>query len=330
MLKESLLKLLRHKKNLLAFSGGGDSTALFYLLLENNIPFDIAIVNYNLRDQSKLEVTKAQTLASQHKRLCHVYQADKITHNFEKNARLARYGFFDTLIQEHNYNNLLTAHHLGDKLEWLLMQLSKGAGLVELLGMQELEERENYYLIRPLLGETKESLLNYLRTNNIAWFEDESNQDQTIKRNFFRHKLSNLLLQEHASGIKKSFKYLTQDLNDLRIETSFVQLDDLSYALNTQHDRSNEIAIDQEIKQRGYILSAAQREEFKKTQELIVARQLLVTQSKKYLFILPFINHQNMDKKFKERCRKLNVPIKMRPYLFKNQHLMEKIESLFI
>ena len=55
---------IQNQKNLLAFSAGVDSSALFFLLLEQNIPFDIAIVNYNLRVQSKDEVFYAKNLAS--------------------------------------------------------------------------------------------------------------------------------------------------------------------------------------------------------------------------------------------------------------------------
>ncbi|NLN13488.1 MAG: tRNA lysidine(34) synthetase TilS, partial [Arcobacter skirrowii] len=41
---------IKSSKNLLAFSAGVDSTALFFLLLNSNIPFDIAIVDYNIRE----------------------------------------------------------------------------------------------------------------------------------------------------------------------------------------------------------------------------------------------------------------------------------------
>ena len=54
---------ITESKNLLAFSAGVDSTALFFLLLEQNIPFDIAIVNYNVRVQSKEELAYAKELA---------------------------------------------------------------------------------------------------------------------------------------------------------------------------------------------------------------------------------------------------------------------------
>ena len=57
---------IKESKNLLAFSSGVDSTALFFLLFEKNIPFDIAIVNYNMRIQSLDEVTYAKHLASKY------------------------------------------------------------------------------------------------------------------------------------------------------------------------------------------------------------------------------------------------------------------------
>ncbi len=44
-LKDNLLPLA-DSKNLLGFSSGVDSTALFFLLVECEIPFDIAIVHY--------------------------------------------------------------------------------------------------------------------------------------------------------------------------------------------------------------------------------------------------------------------------------------------
>ena len=57
------IKNLHNKKNLLAFSTGVDSSALFFLLIENNIHFDIAIVDYNTREQSKAELAHAKKMA---------------------------------------------------------------------------------------------------------------------------------------------------------------------------------------------------------------------------------------------------------------------------
>ena len=88
-------------KNLLAFSAGIDSTALFFILLENNIEFDIAIVNYNLREQSKIEVQYAKDLAKKYNKKCFIkdVKSENIS-NFEKEARDIRYKFFNELINE--------------------------------------------------------------------------------------------------------------------------------------------------------------------------------------------------------------------------------------
>ena len=151
MLHPSTLPLLQEGKNLLAFSGGVDSSALFFLLQQSNIDFDIAIVNYQTREQSLKEVAYARSLAEVFEKTCYVLETKLSEQNFEATARKTRYDFFASLIKDHGYNNLITAHQLDDRLEWLLMQLSKGAGLYELLGMQTIEKKDKYTLVRPLL-----------------------------------------------------------------------------------------------------------------------------------------------------------------------------------
>jgi len=146
MIQLSSLDFLKNKKNLLAFSAGVDSSALFFLLLDNKIPFDIALVNYGTRDHSNKEETHAIALAGEYDLTCHSIQSPTFTKHFEKNARDFRYHFFEGLIEKHGYDNLLTAHQLNDQLEWLLMRLTKGAGVSELIGLAPMSQRENYTL----------------------------------------------------------------------------------------------------------------------------------------------------------------------------------------
>ncbi|MDF1878554.1 tRNA lysidine(34) synthetase TilS, partial [Sulfurimonas sp. SAG-AH-194-C20] len=208
-------ELLQNKKNLLAFSAGVDSTALLFLLLENKIPFDVAIVDYGLREESKDEVSYAKELALKYNFNCYVYTAPEVQTNFEANARKIRYDFFEELIQKHQYDNLLTAHHLGDRFEWMLMQFCKGAGCVELSGMQVVDKRSTYTLVRPLLHLDKQELLVYLHDNQIKYFEDSSNNDESYKRNEFRHNYAKPLLEKYLPGIKKSFEYIDEDITEL-------------------------------------------------------------------------------------------------------------------
>ena len=319
LLSHDSLLPLQDTKALLAFSGGADSTALFFSLLEKNISFDIAIVHYGLRPQAEEEVAYAQELAQEHGLKCHLLKAAKIEQNFEFEARRIRYDFFEKLIEENNYAYLLTAHHLQDRLEWMLMQFSKGAGTAELVGMSLLEERANYTLFRPLINHSKEEILSYLREKKIHWFHDESNDDLSYKRNYFRHKIVNALLKDNLEGIKHSFKYLEEDVSELIKEVHIKKVESFSLFFSTGHKRSDIYHIDKILKSEGYILTSSQRQELKVQDEIIAGRKFVVLLDKGIYYIAPFIS-LTMDKEFKEECRKLGVPSKLRPYLF--QHPM--------
>jgi len=199
------------KKNLLAFSAGIDSSALFFMLLEHGIKSDIAIVDYGTRTQSKAEVAHAKALAKEHKLFCHTITAPKWESHFEHKARKFRYEFFESLIQIEGYDNLLTAHQLNDRLEWLLMRLTKGAGAVELSGMEPVVEKEDYRIIRPLLEYSKAELLEYLKAHDYPYFVDESNHDEAYERNYFRKHFADPMMAQYQEGIKQSLKYLHQD-----------------------------------------------------------------------------------------------------------------------
>ena len=317
LLPSEKLRCLHDKKLLLAFSGGADSTALFFTLLEHKIPFDIAIVHYGLREQADEEVRYAQELATTHGLQCHVYKVDKIEQNFEYEARRIRYAFFDKLIHTHAYTHLLTAHHLQDRLEWLLMQLCKGAGAAELVGMQENESRTGYTLFRPLIETSKVEITAYLEKEQIRWFHDESNDDLSYKRNYFRHEVATKLLQEYSTGIKQSFKYLQEDAKALIKEVKVREAEELSLFVSTGHRRSDIYHIDKILKTKGYILTAQQREELKTQDEIIAGRKFLVVLDRGIYYIAPYLR-EVMDKAFKEECRALGTPAKLRPYLFKS------------
>lgn len=305
------------QKNLLAFSGGVDSTALFFLLLEQNIPFDIAIVNYNTRKQSKQEVVYALSLALKYKKQCFIHDVTLEHSNFEHTARQVRYEFFEEIIEEYSYETLLTAHQLNDKLEWFFMQLSRGAGLSELIGLNEILTKKDYAIVRPLLSVSKNSLENYLQQNNIHYFQDESNLDLAYTRNYFRHTFANEFIEKFESGIQKSFEYLRHDLNSLNITIEPLYKNEALEIFNNKYDDNLNIRIiDASLKQRGYVLSHAQREEIIKQKECVIdAFAICIT--KNCIYIAPYTKTL-MDKTFKELCRVHKIPKKIRPYLFEN------------
>jgi tRNA(Ile)-lysidine synthase len=312
------------KKNLLAFSAGIDSSALFFLLIENNIKFDIAIVDYGVREESKKEVAHAKALAKKHKLFCHTIQAPKFDTHFESKARKFRYGFFESLIQIEGYDNLLTAHQLNDQLEWFLMRLTKGAGTSELLGLEPVSKRDNYTLLRPLLEYSKDELLEYLKENNYPYFVDKSNRDEKYERNKFRKQFADPLMAEYKEGIKRSFKYLRKDKNDLEkgFETVYSQKKLRVIKLHTLAAKMK--AADLTLKELGYLLSASQRKEIEKEEHLVIGGKWAVELQDDLLYIAPYLT-TDMPKKFKERCRVLKIPSKIRAYCFKENINIQNI-----
>jgi tRNA(Ile)-lysidine synthase len=308
---------IKNQKNLLAFSAGVDSTALFFLLLEQNIPFDIAIVDYNLREQSKEEISYAKELANKYSKNIYIKNIEILNHsNFEKNARDIRYAFFKEIIHEHSYENLITAHQLNDKLEWFMMQLSKGAGLIELIGFNEFEQKETYKIYKPLLNITKDDLEIYLQKNNLKYFIDESNFNEKYKRNFFRHNFSDKLLEEFKEGISKSFEYLQNDLNSMNIQYKAIKkIEELEIFLNQHDDNLNIRTIDLSLKKRGILLSNAQRNEILKQKEITISNKINISIYENNIWIAPMLKII-MDKKFKELCRINKIPKNIRAYIF--------------
>ena len=153
---------LKNAKNLLAFSSGTDSTALYFLLKEYEISFDIAIVDYGTRKQSKLEVSRAKSLCFWDNKKCYTLTSKPIAKNFEAEARKIRYDFFYTLTPQESYQNLILAHQLNDNFEWFLMQFCKGSSIENMqIPKKSLfweESQRKCHILRPMISISKNQI----------------------------------------------------------------------------------------------------------------------------------------------------------------------------
>ena len=328
MLSAPVLHKLKLGRNLLAFSHGVDSTALFYLLDEAGVKFDLAIVDYNIRAQSKDEVASARDLAAKFSKQIYVKSVQLGESNFEHEARAARYEFFAEICRERGYENLILAHQFDDKFEWFLMQLGRGAGLSELLGMQELETREDYMIARPLLGVRKCELERFLRERNLKYFIDETNLTEQFKRGFIRAKFSEPFLNEYFSGVKKSFEFLAADTLNLAPEIS-----NPAAKIYLVKRGTNELrGVDQACKRLGLVLSSAQRNEcarcLEKGSDCVLGGKVAVGAGANFILVTPYVKPA-MDKKFKEVCRRLAIPPINRGFLFAEDADLALFEGFF-
>lgn len=326
MLDEQTLPRLNAGKNLLAFSAGVDSTALFFLLREAGIAFDIAHVNYHTREQSEQEEARARDLAKQYGLTCHCHQAPQIQSNFEAQARAERYTFFEKLITEFGYDNLLTAHQLDDRFEWLLMQLGKGAGLPELLGMSVMEPRPGYSLVRPLLGTGKSDLMRWLDMQGHRYFEDASNADPRHRRNRIRETFSTPFLQEHLQGVQRSFSLLERDAEALKPKATHIHLDDHGVLLLKTPNNRLELmrTLDRWLKEQGYLLKGGEKERIMRENDLVLGRRYALGVRETFTLLTPYVQ-EPMPKPFKEECRRLGIGTKVRPFLFRQQAIFEAL-----
>lgn len=344
VIKEQLLHLdtLRGAKNLLAFSGGVDSSCLFFLLLREKIDFDLAIVNYGVRKSAKDELKYAKKLAKKYGKKIFVCESPKITRNFESEARRVRYAFFERIILAHNYENLILAHQLNDRFEWLLMQLTKGCGLNSLLGFKSIEEvdfrflgsesqidsaqdlaldsRQKYRVVRPMSAISRDEILAFLKKQKITFFVDKSNKKQNFKRNYFRVHFGNKLIKNFQSGILKSFEFLSTDFGALYGESRVLKIEHIFLIKQKSCENNLQILanIDTVAKNLGYVISTNQRDEIVKSDfSCVVADKIIIDSNKSIIFVVAkdLSKAQKHAKKFRDKLRLAQIPPKIRPFV---------------
>lgn len=186
------LSFLTNKKLLLAISGGIDSMVMLDLFKKSG--FEIAIVhcNFQLRgkesndDQAFIEKYSEENsiplFATQFETKAF---ADDFKLSIQVAARELRYKWFYELLESHQYDYVLTAHHADDNIETFLINLSRGSGLEGFTGIPI----QNDKTVRPLLDFGREEILLYAKENAIKWREDSSNASDKYLRNKIRQEV---------------------------------------------------------------------------------------------------------------------------------------------
>ncbi|WP_456432456.1 tRNA lysidine(34) synthetase TilS [Nitratifractor sp.] len=308
-------------KCLLAFSHGLDSTALYHLLRESGIDFDVALVNYGIREQADEEEAAARELAERDGRRIFVAHAPRMTSDFEARARKFRYDFFESLIEKHGYDTLLTAHQLDDQLEWMLMRMIRGAGAAELAGMEPVSLRRTpsghaYRIVRPLLEVPRAQLRRYLQERRIGWFDDVENVAGTNERSRIRP-LAAKLMKGNETGIARSLEYLRRDRERLRSGGRLLySRDKLRIVEIDSPDNLVRIA-DTQLKELGYLMSRFERERIERDPSTVLGRRWAVERRGNRLFIAPWVPGLVLPRRFREACRRAGIPPKIRPWLYR-------------
>lgn len=206
VLCDKLEKYLANEKTVfvVGFSGGRDSLALLYalhLLIEGKWRGRCGLLaahfNHNLRGVEAAADEEFCRQFCQERSIEFVAeQAADLHHgmsNVEQRARHARYAWFEEwrrrLKSDGKEPYLLTAHHLEDQAETVLLHLMRGSGTAGLAAMSE----QNGWHLRPLLGVSRGLLQSALADDDMAWCDDSTNADTEYTRNFVRMRIMPLI-----------------------------------------------------------------------------------------------------------------------------------------
>ncbi|EOI07031.1 tRNA(Ile)-lysidine synthetase [Enterococcus moraviensis ATCC BAA-383] len=205
-----------NQKILLAISGGVDSMVLLEMMQaaakKDQLQLTVAHVDHRLRIESEEEALYLKKYC-QKQGLTYYSRiwedADK-TKNTEARARKFRYDFFGEIMAQEKIPVLLTAHHSDDQAETILMKLTRGSALSNLVGIRAKQVFGSGMLIRPFLIFSKEKLEQFAEQSKLVYFEDHTNQTDTYMRNRLRHQVVPLLKKENPRFLQHIAEFSQQ------------------------------------------------------------------------------------------------------------------------
>lgn len=192
----------RCDKVLVALSGGADSVALLRVLHALGYQCECAHCNFHLRgEESNRDEAFVQQLCQKFDIPLHVTHFDTTDYahtkriSIEMAARELRYQWFETLRQSIGAKVIAVAHHRDDSVETFLLNLIRGTGINGLKGIAP----KNGYVVRPLLQESRENILDYLQHLNQEYVTDSTNLQDEYMRNKIRLNLLPLMKELNPS-----------------------------------------------------------------------------------------------------------------------------------
>lgn len=182
-------------KILAAVSGGADSVALLRVLAALGCNCIAAHCNFHLRGD---EADRDEAFV---RKLCHDLDIELRCTDFDVEAykksygvstemacRELRYDWFERQRAALGCSVIAVAHHRDDNIETFFLNLVRGSGITGLAGIKPC----NGKIVRPLLGSSRDEIINYLKTLGQDYVTDSTN----LENDYARNKIRNVMLPE--------------------------------------------------------------------------------------------------------------------------------------
>lgn len=214
---KSILSILKNELHIpvsstlvLSVSGGIDSMVMLHMLKDS--PYQIVVTHFNhlKRDQSIIEKDLVENFCKTHEIPFHYYTIKVKEGNFHHQAHILREHYLNEVAKLNNTSYILTAHHLDDLFENILIKLTRGSNLLGYAGMQQINETPSFTYIKPLLYFSKKDIKTYAEENNVLYLDDESNEENMYLRNRYRHSIVPIMKQENELLLDQIKQYHNQ------------------------------------------------------------------------------------------------------------------------
>lgn len=224
-LKESGLE--NHNNFVLCVSGGLDSMVLLNVFTKLKAQGQLKVLHYHhgpsneaglqkFRD-ANVNLINQQVEKSGHLKIGFITEKSSKELTSEQQMRESRWEFIRRHVSASDC--VVTAHHLDDRFETLLMKMLRGTGVEGFVAFK----MWNNEIFRPFLNLAKSELLEYAQKHKIDWNEDPSNKDESYLRNWIREKWLPELDQKMSGASKNLAKSLFK-IGDSIAETQTFEL----------------------------------------------------------------------------------------------------------
>ena len=235
-------------KIVLAVSGGPDSICMLAIFnqLKREMNFEIVVahVNHMLREQAQEDENYVKDYCEKNgiEFFAKSIDVKKIAHTnkigTEEAGRLARYDFFNEILNKTGATKIAVAHNKNDKVETILLHTLRGSGMEGLKGMEA--KRGN--IIRPLIECERTEIEKYCKDNQLNPRIDETNFENIYNRNKIRNVMIPYIQKEFNPNIIKTIERLA---NIITLEDEYMKKQTQKvYQILLINEKKSEVVID--------------------------------------------------------------------------------------
>ena len=206
-------------KVVVGVSGGADSVCLLFLLCEiisgnekySSLKLEVVHVNHMIRESAGDDAEFVKDLCKKFEERYdlkigyHLAEVNvealskKLGLSCEEAGRIVRYDAMRKVLSS-DKGVIAVAHHADDRADTMLLNLFRGSGLKGLGGIRPVSGE----IIRPLLGVTKNEIVEFLAEEDIPFVTDETNLTDEYTRNKIRHNIIEYANKNISSSIVKN------------------------------------------------------------------------------------------------------------------------------